>query len=59
MEATLSPDGKFITVTLPISPRPSASGKTLVVASSNGNHATTAIHNGKQIVIGFNAYIQR
>lgn len=40
-------------------PRPSASGKTLVVASSEGNKATTATVNGKPVVIGLNAYIQR
>lgn len=40
-------------------PVPSASGKTLVVASSRGNKETTAQVNGKPVVIGFNAYIPR
>lgn len=40
-------------------PIPSQSGKTLVVASSRGNQATTAVVNGKQVVVGFNAYIPR
>jgi hypothetical protein len=40
-------------------PAPSASGKTLVVASSHGNQATTAMINGQPIVIGLNAYIRR
>lgn len=40
-------------------PTPSASGKTLVVASSRGNKATSALVNGKPITIGFNAYIPR
>ena len=40
-------------------PTPSASGKTLVVASSRGNQATTAIVNGKPITVGFNAYVPR
>ncbi len=40
-------------------PAPSASGKTLVVASSHGNQATTAQVQGKAIVIGVNAYIKR
>jgi hypothetical protein len=39
-------------------PRPSASGKTLVVASSHGNQATTATVNGKPVIIGLNAYIK-
>lgn len=36
----------------------SASGKTLVVASSRGNHATTAVVNGVPVTVGFNAYIK-
>lgn len=40
-------------------PTPSASGKTLVVASSRGNVTTTAMIDGKPVVIGLNAYIQK
>lgn len=40
-------------------PQPSASGKTLVVASSRGNKTTDATVDGKQIVVGLNAYIPR
>ena len=40
-------------------PAPSASGKTLVVASSHGNQATTAMIDGQPIIIGLNAYIRR
>ena len=39
-------------------PTPSASGKTLVVASSHGNKETDAKINGKPVVIGLNAYIK-
>lgn len=39
-------------------PRPSASGKTLVIASTNGNQATSVIVNGKPLTIGLNAYIK-
>lgn len=39
-------------------PTPSASGKTLVVASSHGNQATTAVIDGKPITVGLNAYIR-
>lgn len=39
-------------------PRPSASGKTLVVATTGGNQTTTAMVQGKPIVIGLNAYIK-
>ncbi len=39
-------------------PTPSASGKTLVVASTRGNMVTTAKVNDKPIIIGLNAYIK-
>lgn len=41
------------------SPMPSASGKTLVVATSHGNQQTDAVVNGQRIVVGVNAYIPR
>ncbi|MDI6784049.1 MAG: hypothetical protein QME64_08160 [bacterium] len=40
-------------------PHPSASGKTLVVASSYGNKVTDAQVNGKPVTVGLNAYIYR
>jgi hypothetical protein len=39
-------------------PAPSASGKTLVVASTRGNAVTTAEVDGKPVTIGLNAYIK-
>lgn len=39
-------------------PAPSASGKTLVVASTHGNQASTVTVNGKPVIIGLNAYIR-
>jgi hypothetical protein len=39
-------------------PTPSASGKTLIVASTRGNVVTTAEVDGKRITIGLNAYIK-
>ena len=42
-----------------IDPRPSVSGKTLVIATSGGNQTTTTNFQGKPIVIGLNAYIKR
>ena len=39
-------------------PTPSASGKTLVVASTHGNTVTSATIDGKPIIIGLNAYIK-
>lgn len=40
-------------------PTPSASGKTLVVASSHGNQITSATIDGKPVVVGLNAYIKK
>ncbi|HQM30870.1 MAG TPA: hypothetical protein PLR20_16100 [Syntrophales bacterium] len=39
-------------------PTPSASGKTLVVASTRGNVVTDAQVEGKPLVVGLNAYIK-
>lgn len=38
-------------------PTPSASGKTLVIASTHGNVVTGVKVNGKEVKIGLNAYI--
>lgn len=52
-------DGQII-ITLPMqTPTPSASGKTLVVASSQGNKATDVQVDGKPVIVGVNAYIRR
>lgn len=48
---------KTLTIVMDLeTPAPSASGKTMVVASSRGNTATTAVMNGKPITVGVNAY---
>lgn len=57
MNATIKDN--HLVVTIPLnSPRPSASGKTLVVATSGGNVVTGAQVNGKNVTIGLNAYIK-
>jgi hypothetical protein len=40
-------------------PQPSASGKTLVVASTRGNFKSDCKINGKNVTIGVNAYIPK
>ena len=51
--------GSNLIITLPLqTPRPSASGKTLVVATSGGNMSTTARVADKNVTIGVNAYIK-
>lgn len=39
-------------------PTPSASGKTLVVASTRGNAVTDVLVDGKPVTVGLNAYIK-
>jgi hypothetical protein len=57
MTATIT--NNILTIEIPMgTPRPSASGKTLVVATSGGNITTTAQVNGKPVTIGINAYIK-
>ncbi len=51
-------DGKLI-IEIPVeaTPAPSASGKTLVVATTRGNVKTSVVVQGKPLTIGLNAYI--
>lgn len=58
MQATV--ENGMLVVRIPMTtPTPSASGKTLSVASSGGNKATTVQVNGKPVIVGINAYIKR
>jgi outer membrane lipoprotein SlyB len=52
-------DGKLIIVIELQDPTPSASGKTLVVATTHGNVKTECVIEGKPVVIGLNAYIKK
>lgn len=51
--------GKELVITIPINetPSPSASGKSLVVATSGGNKQTEVKVKGKFVTVGLNAYI--
>jgi len=40
-------------------PKPSSSGKTLIVASTGGNVQTDVEVNGKPVFVGLNAYIKK
>jgi hypothetical protein len=58
--ATATIDGGYLVVRIPLqTPAPSASGKTLVVASTRGNCKTTAQVNGKAVTVGLNAFIAK
>lgn len=60
MKAEIDTKTNELVIRLPLTePTPSATGKTLTVASSRGNKATAAIINGKPVTIGVNAYISR
>lgn len=40
-------------------PTPSASGKTLVIATTRGNKVTELEVEGKNVIVGVNAYIKK
>lgn len=50
-------DGKFLVIRIPIKPRPSKSGKTTVLASTNGNMETDLEYKDQAIIVGVNAYV--
>ena len=56
---TASIDGDFLVIRVPLNPKPirSATGKTLMVASSHGNKQTEVEIDGKPVIVGVNAYI--
>lgn len=59
MKVTTENNELIIRIPMSTVPVPSASGKTLIVASSGGNQKTAVTVQGKQVVIGLNAYIPR
>ncbi|TFH22369.1 MAG: hypothetical protein E4H03_08550 [Myxococcales bacterium] len=57
-EAKIDEAANTLTLVLDLQdPTPSASGKTLVVASTRGNVPTDVEVNGKPVIVGVNAYI--
>ena len=57
MNAVIKDNNHIVTIPMG-TPRPSSSGKTMVVATSGGNVITSAVVNGKPVTIGLNAYIK-
>lgn len=57
MKATIEKGELVIRIPVSDDPQPSATGKTLVVASSRGNIKTDVMIQGKPLTIGLNAYI--
>lgn len=58
---TAKVEGRDLVIRVPMNevPQPSATGKTLVVASSHGNKQTEVMVNGKSVIVGLNAYIKK
>ncbi len=57
MKVSIEKGELVIRVAIEKKPRPSTSGKTLIVASSHGNKETEVVVNGQNVYIGLNAYI--
>jgi hypothetical protein len=56
---TASIEGEYLVIKVPLNPTPvrSATGKTLVVASTHGNKQTEVEIQGQPVFLGLNAYI--
>ena len=56
-KVTVDKKAGTLTIVLPLQDaRPSKSGKTMVIATTNGNVETDASYDGKSVTIGVNAY---
>lgn len=60
MKATIDKAKGTLTIEIQLetTPHASASGKTLVVASTHGNQATGLNVDGKALIVGLNAYVR-
>ncbi|MGH2378799.1 MAG: hypothetical protein ACRDGT_10020 [Candidatus Limnocylindria bacterium] len=57
-ELTVTREGDTLVIRIPLqAPTPSASGKTLVVASTRGNQKTAVQIDGKDLHLGVNACV--
>jgi hypothetical protein len=57
-DLSVTREGDMLVISIPIeTPKPSASGKTLVVASTRGNQKTAVQIDGKDLYLGVNAYV--
>ena len=54
-------EGKELVIRIPVEtpPKPSKSGKNLIVASTGGNVVTAVIVDGRPVTLGLNAYIAK
>jgi len=60
MEVTIDEKARKMTIVMPLNknPRSSKSGKTMVIASTQGNQRTDAKYQGKEVTVGLNAYFK-
>lgn len=59
MKCEIDKKANEIVIRLPMTaPTPSKTGKSLTVASSHGNQATTATIDGKPVYVGVNCYVR-
>ena len=57
--AKIDKNAKTLTLVLDLQePTPSATGKTLVVATTHGNQPTDEMVDGQPLIVGVNAYIR-
>ena len=54
LEETMRIEGEYFVMVKKISPRKSASGKSLLIASTNGRQSF--MHDGKEVQVNLNAY---
>ena len=54
MKATI--ENNTLTIVIQLNPKPSATGKSTVLASTHGNQPTTLQYEGRPVIIGLNAY---
>jgi len=60
MNATVTVESGNLVIRIPLQdPKPSKTGKTLLVASTGGFQKTTAEVDGKPVTVGVNAFIPR
>ncbi|MCK4415183.1 MAG: hypothetical protein KAY32_16750 [Candidatus Eisenbacteria sp.] len=60
LDAKLDEEAGTLTLVLRLQePTPSASGKTLVVASTHGNVPAGVKLNGQDVIVGANAYVRK
>ena len=59
MNVKVDKKNKKLIIELPLrTPAPSKSGKTMIIASTNGNVASNAEYEGKVVTVGVNAWFK-